>query len=490
MLTVCAFADWNPSHFLDVAEMTMGVAIGYDWTYNYLSESSRKKISDAILNNGLKPSLDANGMWWLNSQGNWNQVCNAGMLYGAIAIRDIQPEISKNIIDRSLSSVQKAMSVYEPDGTFPEGFMYWGYGTTLNVMLISAIEKLEGKDVFPIDKMPGFIKSASYMLNMVGPTGKSFNFSDCNSVVSLSPAIFWMANKSHDMGLLWNEKKYINAENRELRKDRFLPAAMLWGAGLDLAKTVVPTSNFWIGQGKTPVCLMRSSWTDGNAVFVGFKSGTPSAGHAHMDVGSFVMDANGVRWASDYGMQNYNSLESKGVDLWNEKQGSQRWQVFRLSLFAHNTLSFNGSEQRVDGEAKFDAFSDKPDPMWAVSDLTSLYADQVKVAKRTVSLVKNSFVTVKDEIETQGKPANLRWAMLTEAEPKLIPNQNSIELTKDGKKLLIKVSSGSKFTLKTWSTTPTNDFDSPNPGTILVGFESELPENTKISFEVSLLPQK
>ena len=94
MLTVCAFADWNPPHFLDVAEMTMGVAIGFDWTYNYLSEISRKKISDAILNKGLNPSLETNGMWWLNSQGNWNQVCNAGMMYGAIAIRDIQPEIS------------------------------------------------------------------------------------------------------------------------------------------------------------------------------------------------------------------------------------------------------------------------------------------------------------------------------------------------------------------------------------------------------------
>jgi hypothetical protein len=235
---------------------------------------------------------------------------------------------------------------------------------------------------------------------------------------------------------------------------------------------------------------MRSSWTDKNAVFVGFKSGTPSAGHAHMDVGSFVMDANGVRWASDFGMQNYNSLESKGVDLWNEKQGSQRWKVFRLSLFAHNTLSFNGSEQRVNGEAKFDAFSDKSENMWATSDISSLYSGQVKSAKRTVSLIGNSFVTIKDEIETLAKPANLRWVILTEAEPKLIPEQNSIELTKDGKKLLIKVKSGSKFTLKTWSTTPTNGFDSPNPGTFLVGFESQLPENTQTIFEVSLLPQK
>jgi hypothetical protein len=31
LLKVSQFTDWNPSHFLDVAEMTLGVAIGYDW---------------------------------------------------------------------------------------------------------------------------------------------------------------------------------------------------------------------------------------------------------------------------------------------------------------------------------------------------------------------------------------------------------------------------------------------------------------------------
>lgn len=37
MLAIAAFSDWNPSHFLDVAEMTMAMAIGYDWLYEYLS---------------------------------------------------------------------------------------------------------------------------------------------------------------------------------------------------------------------------------------------------------------------------------------------------------------------------------------------------------------------------------------------------------------------------------------------------------------------
>ena len=33
MLAAAAFPDWNPSHFLDVAEMTNALAIGYDWLY-------------------------------------------------------------------------------------------------------------------------------------------------------------------------------------------------------------------------------------------------------------------------------------------------------------------------------------------------------------------------------------------------------------------------------------------------------------------------
>jgi hypothetical protein len=40
LLAVSAFTDWNPTHYLDIAEMTMAVAIGYDWLYNDLSEQS------------------------------------------------------------------------------------------------------------------------------------------------------------------------------------------------------------------------------------------------------------------------------------------------------------------------------------------------------------------------------------------------------------------------------------------------------------------
>jgi hypothetical protein len=45
------------------------------------------------------------------------------------------------------------------------------------------------------------------------------------------------------------------------------------------------------------VVFMRSSWTDPNALFVGFKGGDNAANHSNLDLGTFVLDALGERWA-------------------------------------------------------------------------------------------------------------------------------------------------------------------------------------------------
>ena len=40
LIHVCNFSDWDPVHYLDVAEMTTAVAIGYDWLYDCLLYTS------------------------------------------------------------------------------------------------------------------------------------------------------------------------------------------------------------------------------------------------------------------------------------------------------------------------------------------------------------------------------------------------------------------------------------------------------------------
>jgi hypothetical protein len=487
MLAVCSFADWNPTHFLDVAEMTMGVAIGYDWTYNYLSPSSRDIISKAIISHGILPSMDSKYNSWLAGKNNWNQVCNAGILFGAIAVNDREPELSKTIIDRSLKSVMNSMAEYEPDGTYPEGYNYWSYGTSFNVMLISAAESFFGKELFPVSAMPGFIRSALYIVNMEGPTGGVFNYSDGDNPPEPNSTLFWFAAKTNDAGLLWNVNRTYKI--RKLKYDRLLPAAIIWQSGANSSEPVHPTSNFWIGQGINPVCLMRTSWTDPNAIYLGFKAGTPSASHGHMDVGSFVMEANGERWASDFGKQEYELLESKGIDVWSMGQRAQRWSIFRYNNLAHSTLTFNDSLQRLTGNCKMESWSDNPANMFATSDITPVYAGQVKKAIRTASLIDKSYVSINDEIETLPFSTKVRWTLLTEAIPELNQKDNEIVLTKNGKKLLVKIKSTTKVTLKTWSTRSANAYDMANPGTYLVGFEAQLAEQSKTIITVLLTPE-
>ncbi len=488
MLAVAKFSDWNPSHFLDVGEMTMAMAIGYDWLYPKLSGESKKAIRDAIVYKGIYPSLDPKYNSWLRVSNNWNQVCNAGMTYGALAVAEDHPGLAQNIIERAIASIPLSMDEYKPDGGYPEGYGYWGYGTSFNVMFLSAIETAFNSD-FGLNKTPGFLQTAGFLQNMTGVTGPSFNWGDAGSGGGLNPAMFWLAQKNNDPSQLWVEKTYLQRDDySRFTRDRLLPAVMIWGKSLPLDKVTEPKIKAWKGQGANPVAMMRTSWTDPNAIYVGFKAGSPSVNHGHMDVGSFIMEADGIRWASDFGMQDYESLESKGIALFGRTQDAQRWTVFRLTNRVHNTLTVNDQLQQVKGYAKIDQFSDQPDFMYAISDISSVYENQLASAKRGVAIVDQKFVVVRDELVTGNKPATVRWTMLISAVPKV--GKNSIVLTKDGKKLVLKVNTSAKIRMKSWSTAPTTTYDAPNPGTILVGFECEMPANAKQSLEVLLIPEK
>ena len=119
MRAVADFPDWNPSHFLDVAEMTLAMAVGYDWLYNDLDESTRKTVADAILEKGLRTSLKHTG--WVKASNNWGQVCHAGMLAGALALMDQQESLAVEIAHRAIINLPRSMHAFEPKGCYPEG---------------------------------------------------------------------------------------------------------------------------------------------------------------------------------------------------------------------------------------------------------------------------------------------------------------------------------------------------------------------------------
>jgi len=485
LLAISNFADWNPDHFLDVGEMTMAAAIGYDWLFAELSPTTRSAIKEAIVKKGLEPSLKKEYNSWLYVSNNWNQVCNAGMSFGAMAVYDDYPDLAKEIIGRSINTIGRSMEEYGPEGSYPEGYIYWGYGTTFNVLLLSALEKIYGHD-FKLSQHPGFIESARYLMHMTGPTGVFFNYSDAAPEGRFNPGMYWFAQKTQDESLLYVENQLLEAGVLD-PTIRFLPGILIWSIGLDLTKVAQPQELVWSGNGVNPVALMRTSWTDDEAVFVGIKGGSPSVSHAHMDVGSFVMEADGVRWAKDFGLQDYYLLESAGLNIWDHGQASDRWKVLVYTNHVHNTLTINEELQQVDGYSKKIVSSDSPDFTFAKLDITDVYRKNIRKAERGIAIIDKKYVVVRDEITSGTSAAQVRWSMLTDAEVRMLGN-DCAELTIGDKNLILYVKSKHPFKLISNPVEPVYDHDAPAPGMKIIGYTSELPSGKNSSFEVYLIP--
>jgi len=484
MLAAAAFSDWNPSHFLDVAEMTTALAIGYDWLHPDLSQASRHTIRQAILEKGIRPSLKQKG--WVRGQNNWNQVCNGGITLGALAIMEDQPMLVQELVHRAVNGVQVVMSHYEPDGAYPEGPGYWVYGTSYNVVLLAALQSVLGTD-FGLSRAPGFAGSAAYYLHVIGPTGRYFNYPDSGSGGGFLPTVFWFAQQYGQPALAWHQHQLWRdavAQNPSiLVESRFAPLALPWSQ----SEPAVPKDLCWRGRGSNAVAMFRNSWTDPNAVYLAIKGGSPSVSHGHMDVGSFVIDAEGLRWAVDLGHESYHKIESRGMDLWGRSQNAERWSIFRYNNLSHNTLVVDGQHQQVKGHAPIIRYSDQRQCPHVVFDMSDAYEGQLAQALRGASLLPAGRVLIQDEFKATNQPATVRWAMVTPAAVSIESDQRAM-LTQQGTSMRMIVLTDAQIRLRTYSTKPKADYDAPNPGTRMIGFEVSLSSGQTIRTAVLLAP--
>lgn len=504
MLAMAAFSDWNPSHFLDVAEMTLAMAIGYDWIYPALSPASRTTIANAIKSKGIEQTTGANAnQSWLKSDNNWNQVCNAGISAGVAAVYDENPAYYQPLIDRAVTSVKIPMGVYKYNGAYPEGMGYWDYGTTFNILLIDLLQVMWGTDR-DLLAMEGFLKTVDFVTHMQGNatrqmSGSSlksinpqpFNFADCGSGVGVLPGMFWLAHRASNPNVLYGELKKLTfslAESQSsLTGNRLLPFLLIWNIPLSLNNLPAPAETSYLAQGKSAVVALRSGW-EANDIYLAVKGGTPSSNHAHMDIGSFVMEANDVRWAMDFGMSDYNTLETNGVDLWNMSQTSERWDVFRLNNMAHNTLTINGKKQLVAGNSTVDNLINQSGLKSVELNLTSLYKNEVAYYKRTAAIVSNRYVEIQDSLQAGAGNLTVRWNLLTQAIPQKI-NEKIIALAQSSKKLYLLFEGTDEVTAKAWSTKPNTSYEEKNSDTFFTGFEFQVPANSSRVIKVKMVPE-
>jgi hypothetical protein len=469
MIQAAGFSDWNPSHYLDTAEMSLALAIGYDWLHDHLSQDEKDTIAAALRDKGIGPSLTEPKQWFISGNNNWNQVCHSGLCAAAIAIAEQEPALCRQILQRAVDNLPLAADSYLPDGAYQEGPMYWNYGTLFHTILAAALQRFLGSTC-GVDAYPGFAASAEYITQMTTPTGAFYPYADCRTTRHLLIPLFWFARQFQRPDWLAGDLAQIDdcmeAYETGAYDDsnyRLLSLALLWRDPNITGAPNVEPARHWLGRGPMPVAVHRTACQDTLALYAAIKGGSPSLNHAHMDVGSFILQSEGVVWAKDFGMQEYHSLESLGVNLWDRSENGVRWTIFRLGPEGHNILRFNKAPQVVDANAPFIRFqADGPAPH-SVLDLSPVYAGQAASVQRGLMMLENRAVLLQDEWTAGNRRVDVTWQMLTEAEVSLSPGE--ITLTQQGKTLRFILLNASRAAVEVRNTTTLEKpFDTPNPG--------------------------
>lgn len=473
MLAVCRFKDWNPKHYLDTGEMALAVGLGFDWLYDLISEEQRREIVDAMVRHAMQTGLSAyeKGAWWSKAHNNWNEVCNAGLTAGALAIADEEREIAEKIVRHAIKSFSNGLSVYKPDGAYPEGPVYWAYGATFSGCMIMVLNDVFGHD-FGFLKTEGFEKTGDYYMGMCGPRYRSFNYADAGDGVDPSPMMYALSLFYDRPDYAYWLREFVRHQNR-YQSGRFAVFHAVWynprGTASDFAETPLAAKY----RGIQDVTTMRTAWSDPDAAFLGFKAGNNRANHGHLDIGSFVYDVGNERWAWDLGADNYN---------FPGYFGKQRWDYFRMNNRSHNTLVIGDKIQNPTADCKIIDFQQGGQLIGrAVVDLTDAYQDQVESARRTAALFQDGTVEIEDVLTGVTEP--VRWGMMTRSAVKI--DGKKAELSIKDKKIQAEVVSVNVKQFEILPATPETEKENQNKGFSILAVFAE-PENGTVKINITL----
>lgn len=469
---VAHFPNWNTKHFLDTAEMSFAVAIAYDWLYDDWTPAQRTTMREALVKFALQPALVLYraGTGFTRLHHNWNQVCNGGILNGALAIADEERELAGEILQDAIASLPLAMKNFAPDGAWAEGPSYWRYATEYNCYAIAALQTALGTD-YGLSQMQGFSKTGDAPLNFTGPLGLTFNYADAHPHTSGAWQMFWLATA-------FNEPDYAVYQIKYAREDAH-PLDLLWGAawmGRDPKMSARPLDRLFRADN---VVYFRSAWNDPNALFVGFKGGDNKVNHGHLDLGEFVFDARGQRWAMDVGPDDYNRPGYFGPE---------RWTFYRCRAEGNNCFILNPSaepDQSPKAVAPVEKFFTAPDRGSAVVDLSAAYAANATSARRGVAMLDRKRVLIQDEVHAD-KAFDYLWFMHTEAKIEIAGDGRSATLTLGGQTLhaTILQPAQARFSVMDARPLPTSPPEPPAAKTPVVGKPTDLSHIQKLTVRI------
>lgn len=436
LVHVCNYTDWDPVHYLDVAEMTTAVAIGYDWLYDVLAPSTKQLVVRSIKTKALDLVVEeyktGNADSWAKRETNWNVVCNTGMVLGALAIEEQEPELARHIIGEAVKYVPNCLKHLAPDGVCYEGPAYWGYTNMYLSLLLKALNDNLGED-FGLSEMAGVDKSVLYYMHSTSPSGKIFNFANSGSTAPAAEPIYFYFSRA--FGQPEAAGFYRNVLSKTVQEGnyfRFYFLSIPWYDTASSSADALPKLKVY--RGINDIVVFNGDRNIPNSLYLIAKTGDPDMAHQQLDIGTFIVETNGIRWTDDLGTDNYNL-----PGFWDYKPNGQRWSYFRNSNFSHNTLSIDHQLQNSAGTGEIEKQDDKADQPFVTMNMSTAYGSQSRFVYRTFRMLDDTRLLVTDSVGLKNPSQSVQWSVITSADVEC--KGNTAILRKDGHSFSLKIAS-------------------------------------------------
>lgn len=463
MVSVASFTNWHPEEAEICAQFVWAMSLGYDWFHDAMNEEQRKKVRAAIRELGIdalsahlkaeplppttkrpepgvtatpdktppkgktKKAEDDDGP--VSTE---EMLISGALLHAAIALADEEPNTAGPAATLGAKFFGRGMTGFAPDGIWHEGLFSGDKVLDIAASLIMTMRSSSGAD-FGFSTVEGLAQAGNARMHLTSTNRRDiFNFGD---------------SERADLNRTW-----ITSFLAALYGNPGVPATVAPGPSnpdssyMGIAGLMLYHNPHIAGYGTADaldagfagaqVATLRSAWNDPKGYFVAVKGGDNSKSGAQLDLGTFVLDAGGVRWGIELG------TEGDRVAGMTIEPSAKKFELYRENTFGQNTWRFKGAgaddddkdkakapknkgpviavpagNQPHDATAEIVSFSSTPDKGMAIVDLSKAYSRYAKPLMRGVMMVRGPkpFVVMQDELKVKGtsEPA---WIMHTRAE--------------------------------------------------------------------------
>ena len=158
-------------------------------------------------------------------------------------------------------------------------------------LLFASLDTAVGSDS-GLSNARGFDRAGRFRVYTTGPSDRTFNFAGSPDDPAPRPNCSGCRSRFSSPVLAWIEQKQAE------RSQHADPLDLAWFER-DGKPPLPPAWPLDIVFHTVQVATFRGTWEDPNALFLAVKGGDNKTGRSHLDLGSFVLDAGGVRWAID-----------------------------------------------------------------------------------------------------------------------------------------------------------------------------------------------